>query len=289
MLADGSRVRASRDENPELFWAVRGAGANFGIVTSFEFEVDEVAEVGSAQLTFVSLDIEESLRRYGELASTAPRDTTVFFVTGPTRQGQSSITLYAVVDNPDPETVVERLTPFLELGVLVEQHVVMTPYAGVMANAADVGPDGQHGFGEPNSRSAFLPALTPEFAHDAAAMLRSGAAHFFELRAMGGAIGDVSPDDAAFSHRSPAFQLCAMGSNDDRLNAEWEPLRPHFDGLYLSFETERTPERLLDAFPEPVLDRLRELKRRYDPDNLFRDNFNIDPDTATHPLQEAIA
>ncbi|MGC5031206.1 LLM class flavin-dependent oxidoreductase [Micromonospora sp. DT229] len=285
VLADGRQVRASREQNPELFWAVRGAGANFGIATSFEFEVDEVGEVGWAQLILVTTDIAQSLHRYGELAGAAPRDTTVFLVTGQPRDGMSSIQLVAVVDNPDPDIVVARLTPFLELGMLARQQVVMTPYAGVMGQAAEVGPGGHHGFGEPNSRSAFLPALTPEFARDAAAMLRNGGVYFFELRAMGGAIADVAPDDASFTHRTPAFQLAAIGQNDQRLNAAWEPLRPHFDGLYLSFETDRSPQRLLDAFPAPVLARLRALKRRYDPDNLFRDNFNIDP----QPVEEARA
>ncbi|GAA0389766.1 hypothetical protein GCM10009541_36140 [Micromonospora gifhornensis] len=289
VLADGRQVQASREQHPELFWAVRGAGANFGIATSFEFEVDEVGEVGWAQLALVSTDIEQSLRRYGELASAAPRDTTVFLVTGQPRDGLSTVQLFAVVDNPDPDIVVARLTPFLELGMLARQQVVMTPYAGVMGSAADVGPDGQHGFGEPNSRSAFVPTLTPEFARDAAAMLRSGAVYFFELRAMGGAIADVAPDDTAFTHRTPAFQLAAMGQNDKRLTAVWEPLRRHFDGLYLSFETDRSPQRLLDAFPAPVLERLRALKRRYDPDNLFRDNFNIDPTGDPAAVQEARA
>jgi hypothetical protein len=294
VLADGSRSRASRDENPDLFWAVRGAGANFGIATSFEFEVDEVGSVGWAKLTLISDDMEESLRRFGELASTAPRDTTVFFVTGPPRedprgQSLSSIQLFAVVDNPDPDVVVERLVPFLELGTLVQQRLVMTPYAGVMDEAADVGPEGQQGFAEPYSRSAFLPELTPDFARAAAAMLRSGSVYFFELRAMGGAIADVPSTDAAFSYRAPAFQLCAMGGSDQRLTRVWEPLREHFDGLYLSFETDRRPERLLDAFPAPVLDRLRELKRRYDPGNLFRDNFNIDPNSSASMLTVAVA
>jgi len=286
VLADGTPVRASDDENPRLFWAMRGAGANFGVATAFEFQADDVGEVGWAQFVLVSADIEDALRRYGELASSAPRDTTVFLVTGRPRQGQSVIQLYAVVDDPDPDVVTERLVPFTRLGRLAQQQVVMTPYAGVMATAADVGPDGQHGFGEPVSRSAFLPALTAEFARDAAELLAGGEVYFLQLRAMGGAIADVPAGQTAFAHRDPAFQLTALGANDQRLNAAWDPLRRHFDGLYLSFETDQRPERLRDAFPPPVLDRLRELKRRYDPGNLFRDNFNIDP-LDTRPRQPA--
>lgn len=279
VLADGRAVRATETENPDLFWALRGAGANFGIATAFEFEASEVGEVGWAQLTLVTTDIEGTLRRFGEIATEAPRDTTVFLVTGRPREGdQFVISLYGLVDNPDPEKVVDHLMPFAELGALVRQEVVMTTYDGVMANAADVGPEGQHGFGEPVSRSAFLPVLTPDFARDAAALLRGGLVYFFELRAMGGAIADAAPEATAFSHRSPDFQIAAMSSSDDRLTASWDSLRHHFDGLYLSFETDQRPERLADAFPGPVLARLRGVKREYDPTNLFRDNFNIAPD-----------
>lgn len=100
---------------------------------------------------------------------------------------------------------------------------------------------------------------------------------FFELRAMGGAIADVSPEETAFAHRSSAFQLTAMGGDEQALNQVWDPLRSHFHGLYLSFETDLRPERLHDAFPPATLERLREIKRCYDPRNLFRDNFNINP------------
>jgi FAD/FMN-containing dehydrogenase len=278
VLADGTPVRASERENPDLLWAIRGAGANFGVATAFEFEVSEVGEVGWAQLVLVSPDIEQTLKQYGEVARTAPRDTTVFLGSGPAQPGQSVVQLYGIVDNPDPEVVVERLTPFASTGLLVQQRVVLTSYAQVMAEAADVGPDGHHGRGEPVSRSAFLPRLTDEFARDAARLLHSGEVYFFQLRHMGGAITDTPPSATAFAHRTPEFQLTVMGSDRDALNRAWDRLAHHFDGLYLSFETDPRPERLLDAFPPDVLTRLRTLKRRYDPGNLFRDNFNIDPE-----------
>lgn len=279
VLADGTPVRATATENADLFWAMRGAGANFGIATAFEFDASDVGEVGWAQLTLVTTDIEQALLRFGELAITAPRDTTVFLVTGRARENdQFVLQLFAIVDSSDPEVVVERLMPFVDLGMLAQHEVVMTTYDGVMANAVDVGAEGQHGSGEPVSRSAFVPTLTPEFARDAAELLRSGVVYFFELRTMGGAIADVAPEATAFAHRSPDFQVAAMSSSDDLLSTRWRRLSRHFDGLYLSFETDRSPERLAEAFPPPVLERLRALKRRYDPTNLLRDNFNIAPD-----------
>lgn len=277
VLADGTHIRASAEDHADLFWAMRGAGANFGVVTAFDIEADEIGEIGWANLVLVSTDIEETLRRYGQLATAAPRDTTVFLVTGRAREGQSLVQLYAMVDSPSTDVVVERLTPFTGLGLLAQPHVALTRYTHVMARADDVGPDGHNGWGEPVSRSAFLPTLTDEFARDAADLLRSGRVYFFQLRAMGGAIGDVPADATAYGHRRAAFQVTAMGANQDTLNAAWDRLGQHFDGLYLSFDTDLRPERVHDAFPPPILQRLRELKGRYDPDNLLRDNFNVDP------------
>jgi len=276
VLADGEVVRASAEENPELFWGARGAGANFGIATAFEFEVDEIGDVGWAKLALLVPDLEQGLRDFGRLASAAPRDTTVFLVTGAPRNGQAVFQLYALVLADDPDVIIDRLNPFAGLGALARQDVTIRSYRDVLAEAADVGPDGHHGYGEPVSRSGFLPALTPDFARDASALLASGATPFFQLRTMGGAIADVAPDAMAFPHRGAAFQVTALGSTATALDAAWSELRRHFEGLYLSFETDLRPERLVDAFTEPGLERLRALKRRYDPDLLFRDNFPID-------------
>jgi alkanesulfonate monooxygenase SsuD/methylene tetrahydromethanopterin reductase-like flavin-dependent oxidoreductase (luciferase family)/FAD/FMN-containing dehydrogenase len=276
VLADGAVVHASDTHNADLFWAVRGAGANFGIVTSFEFEVDEVQNVGWAQLALAGSDPADLLRKFGATASSAPRATTAFLVMGPSRRGQPAMAqVLAMVDADDPDTVIEQLQPFAEVGSLFDQQVVITPYASVMANAHD---GDQHGQGEPIFRSGFIREITPEFADAIAQLLAGGVVRFFQLRTVGGAIADVAPDATAFAHRSAGFQVTAMGIDRQRMDRLWDPIRErHLDGLYLSFETDLRPERITDAFPPRTLERLRKLKTRYDPDNVFRDNFNITP------------
>jgi hypothetical protein len=273
VLADGEVVRAAEDENPDLFWAVRGAGGNFGVVTSFDFEVDEVGEVGWAQFVVGADDPADLLVRWGAAIEAAPRDLTGQLIMGRPRPGQPGVAqLMAMVDNDDPQTIIDQLTPVAGAGPLYQQNVVLAPYAAVMANAAE----GYHqGEGDPVSRTGLIEHLTPEFARAAAALIASGAIHWFQIRAVGGAVADVPADATAYGYRSANFSVVVMGSSRRRVDPLWDALAEHFDGLYLSFETDQRPERLADAFPPRTLERLRALKHRYDPQHLFRDNFPI--------------
>jgi len=276
VLADGSIVRADATEHPELFWAVRGAGANFGIVTAFEFEVDEVGDIGFAQLAFDASDTAGFLQAWGDWVVDSPRDLTSFLILGGTRPGEPPIAqVMAVVDSADPETVLARLQPLAEAAPLVAQDVRLTSYPGVMANSSDE----THGAeGEPTSRSGLIGRITSEFARDAVRFLESGATYFFQLRAIGGAVHDVPADATAFAHREAEFSVVAFGSSRQQTSARWDELiAPHTDGAYLSFDTEQGPERVAAAFPPATLERLRALKAELDPANLFRDNANIAP------------
>lgn len=279
VLADGSIVRTDATTHPDLFWAVRGAGANMGIVTAFEFEVDEVGELGSAQLAFQVDDVAEFLQGYGRIVESSPRDLTLFLLTGAPQPGQPQIVqLYGIVDSSDPDTIIARLQPFAELAPLVQQSVQLTSYAQVMANA-DLGP--QHGAGEPHSRSGLIEHVTPAFAEAVERMLASGAVPFFQLRAVGGAVADVAEDATAYAHRSANFSVVALGSHPDRLDAQWRSLTAHLDGMYLSFDSSLRPERIAEAFPPATLARLRAIKAAYDPHSVFRDNFAIEPSAAS--------
>jgi FAD/FMN-containing dehydrogenase len=275
VLADGTVTRASATENPELFWAVRGAGANFGIVTSFEFEVDEVGDVGWAQLAIDAGDTAGFLHRWGSAVEAAPRDLTSFLIMGRPRPRQPTVaTVMAMVDSDDPDTIIDRLQPLADAGPLLDQSVTITSYAAVMANVGSAGHDGQ---GEPVARSGLVDHLTPGFAKAVARMLDSGAVYFFQIRSVGGAVADVPAAATAYGNRSANFSIAALGADQARLDHEWDQLHPHLNGLYLSFDTDLRAARLDDAFPPATLARLRSLKAIVDPDNVFRDNFNITP------------
>ena len=275
VLADGSIVRTDEQTRPELFWAIRGAGANIGIVTAFEFEAAEIGDVGSAQLAFQVDDTAAFLEGYGRVMQSAPRDAGIFLLMGARRPGRPAIAqLYGVVDSADPDTIVARLQPFAELAPLVQQSVHVTGYAQVMANA-DLGP--QHGSGEPHSRSALVDEITPEIAQAAERMLDAGAASFFQVRPVGGAVADVPESATAYAHRTAGFSIVALGTDDARLDRAWDGLATRSRGLYLSFDSSRRPERIGQAFPPATLARLRAIKAEVDPRGLFADNFPVLP------------
>ena len=273
VLADGSLVHASDEQNAELFWAVRGAGANFGVVVSFEFEVDEVGLVGWAQLAYDASDTADVLKGWADAVEASPRDLTSFLLMGATRHGQQSVAqTMTVVDSPDADTIIARLQPFAEIAPLLQQTVELKPYAEIMANTTGAEHSGQ---GEPTFRSGLIEHVTPEFAAAAAELLATGEVFFFQLRAVGGAVSDVAPEATAYAHRSANFSVAAVGASKERLDPLWDEFARHFTGLYISFETRE--DRIEDAFPPATLARLRALKKQLDPGNLFRDNFNVAP------------
>ncbi|WP_199254640.1 LLM class flavin-dependent oxidoreductase [Mycolicibacterium mengxianglii] len=280
VLADGSTVRASDAENTDLFWAVRGAGANFGIVTAFEFEVDEVGPVAFAQLTQDASDLEGYLVDWGRVVEDSPRDLTSFLIVPPPRGGQPVIALSrSMVHAADRDTILARLVPLASISPMFAQDIAVTSYAAVMDNASDDAPLAR---GEPVARSGLLRHLTPQFAAAAAELIRSGAIGWFQIRSVGGAVADVPADATAYAHRDANFSLVVMGGDDLKVDAAWNRLRPFLDGLYLSFDSSLAPGRLAEAWPPATLARLRHLKTVYDPDGVFGDNFALTP-TTNHP------
>ena len=274
VLADGSHVRASDTEHPDLFWAMRGAGFAFGVVTAFEFQADEVGDIGFGQLTFdVSNGVADFLVRWGAAVEASPRDTTSFLIMGgPQDDGRMIAQTMNVVASDDPDTIIERLQALADTAPLVGQQVMLLGYDDLVTAPPR---SGHRGVGEPAARSGLLDHVTPEFAADAEHLLRSGASYYFQIRAFGGATTDVAPDATAFAHRSAQFAVLAMAPSNAKIDPTWDAMRHHFDGIYLSFETDQSPERLHEAFPPATLARLRDLKREYDPDNVFHDNFDL--------------
>jgi hypothetical protein len=109
-----------------------------------------------------------------------------------------------------------------------------------------------------------------------AEVIDSGFGQLLQIRSAGGAINDLPADATAYAHRHQNFSITAVADTRfDAFDRIWGRVRPTLDGLYLSFESAFTPQRLADAFPAPTLQRLRTVKRRVDPDNVFHQNFPV--------------
>lgn len=286
VLADGRVVRASADEEPDLFWAVRGAGANFGIATSFDFTAARVGTIAFAQLAFDASDTAGFLERWGRAVEDADRSVTGQVILGQRRGGRRIAQAMLVVESDDAETVVERLQPVAEVAPLVQQNVVLTTYDQVMSLFTSDEP--QQGQGEPHAHSGLADHLTPELSREVAALLDGGSSPFLSVRAVGGAVADVPSEATAYAGRTAGFSLAGFGVSG-RFDEAWERLVPHLSGSYLSFETGTGPLWLERVFPPAHLARLRELKRRFDPTGLFRDNFFIPPAEDVAVLEEGPA
>jgi FAD/FMN-containing dehydrogenase len=276
VLADGTLVRADAEHHPDLFWAVRGAGGNFGVVTAFEIEASEVGDVAFATLSFDATDTTTLLERWGMAVEEAPRELTSSIMVAPPRRRQPpTAVVLAVYAGDDVEAAQSALAPLTDLAPLLEVQAHLVPYPMILRYSDEP----HRGGALETSRSGLLDHITPEAAAAMADIIGTGDALTLMIRSAGGAVHDTPADATAYAHRTQNFSVLAatVAELTPRLNERWAKFLPLVKGSYLSFETDTGRERLHEAFPEPALTRLRTLKAKYDPDNLFNQNFPIPP------------
>jgi FAD binding domain/Berberine and berberine like len=294
VTAEGEFVKASASENPELFWGLRGGGGNFGIVTEFEFRLNPVGPIVLAGPIF--WPIEEApnvLRFYREWIAEAP-DELMTIVTNRKAPPLSFVPqelhgklVVGVVccyagTVEDGEQVVK---PLKEFGSPVLDVCVPKPY---LAHQAMFDPSFPHGRWY-YIRSCDVAQLTDEVIDitiDHALRINSPFTAL-TLWQLGGAVARVGEDETAFGGRTAGhtFNIAgitetAEGFDEERQWARnfWSALEPHHTSVYVNFLMEEGEERIRQAYGAKKYDRLKALKHRYDPHNLFRLNQNIRPD-----------
>ncbi|MFF4500615.1 FAD-binding oxidoreductase [Streptomyces sp. NPDC001401] len=274
VLADGTFVRADAESSPDLFWAVRGAGGNFGIVTAVELEASETGDVVFANLVFEARDAAALVEEWAVVLQAAHRELTSFLTLMPAGPGRPAVAHVAAVYASDrPDAAQRALTPLLRLGPLLQQEAVLAPYPALVP----VGGAPHQGQGLGATRSGLLDGVSAHTARRVADALGSGEVLMEQFRSLGGAVNDVDPAATAYAHRTQNFQLLSatVPELERSLDAHWALLAPEVNGMYLNFDSRRSPDVLIEAFPEPALTRLRALKARYDPENVFDRNFPL--------------
>jgi FAD/FMN-containing dehydrogenase len=284
VTADGRLLRASADENPDLFWAVRGGGGNFGVVTSFEFGLHPMnRQVIGGDLVFPIARARELLAFYAEQSQAAPDELYLDAVMRVPAAGKDGVCVLHGCWSGDPARADAAFAPLRKLGKPLVEKIGPVDYVALQRSWDDTDPrnEGEYlksGFIE-RFDGELVSALADGFAGDPG---RSTALFFQHA---GGAIRRVPSDATAFPHRHASHNMF--------VNVTW-PLEqagdPHiayardywksvarFTNGYYTNEVANEPQRQLDENYQGNLARLRTLKAKYDPTNLFRLNANVKP------------
>jgi FAD/FMN-containing dehydrogenase len=286
VTADGEVLTVDAESHPELFWAIRGGGGNFGVVSRFRYRLHPIDRVVGGML-FLPATV-EVIEGFMAKAADAPEElsTIANVMTAPPmpflpeeRHG-SPIVMAFLCYAGDVEAGERAIDEFRTLATPIADMVGPKSYAEMYPPEPDGPKMSAHG------HNGFIDAA-PDYAEildrleEPAGMMRA-----VQLRTLGGAIATVPDDATAYGHRSRTVMVnvgCIYMSPDDGEAASaWvvgTANRIHGDDLtaYVNFLGDEGPERVRQAYPGGTWDRLREIKRRYDPANLFRMNQNIPP------------
>ncbi|HLM32270.1 MAG TPA: FAD-binding oxidoreductase [Solirubrobacterales bacterium] len=281
---DGSVVSAGENGDAELLWGIRGGGGNFGVATELEFQLHPLERVFGGRLTYAGTGVAEALRRYRDVVAAAPRDLScgvLLAVAEPLEPVMIVSPCYTGAD-PDPGWLRElRSAPGLvddrlrEHSFIAQQHVFNPAY----------GEDRAYWKGHfvrelPDELIDALVARLGALGRDPGQIL---------IESLHGAPADADGSTAAVGFRRAAFNVSAMGTwHDPALDAEhiaWtretaaalEPFSAAGAGYVNYMQADEPIERVRAAFGGEAFDRLSELKRRYDPENVLRRNQNIPP------------
>ena len=292
VTADGQIRTANRDENAELFWALRGGGGNFGAVTRFTFRLHELGPIVTGGLIVWSAErIDDVLATYRDLTESAPRELTAAVtvrVAPPAPflpeewHGKPIIGLLVCHSGADME---RDLAPVRALGDPIADLITEKPYTDQQSMLDGMEPKGHHYYW----KTEYLAALTNEFLEtfrNRALKVTSPLSESIVIH-LAGELNERAGDDGAVGNRDARYMTAFAGQWPAGAPADahlawvreaWKSVRPlSTGGNYLNFQTADEDEERVRATYGPNFDRLVEAKQRYDPENLFRRNRNIRP------------
>jgi hypothetical protein len=287
VTADGRFVQASADEATDLFWGLRGGGGNFGVVTSLQFELHPVGEVYGGMLLHSAKRAGEFLRLYRDLVSQAPDDFGSHAVLVALPDGTRAVGVIAL-STGTAEAGERIVAPFRRFAVPLLDGMGVVSYSAVQAIAGRHNPPGFRNYW----KSSFLRALSDgaiETLTEFAAIAPSPRTQIV-IEHMGGKVARIGRGETAFDCREAPFNFGAFSvweeAEDDERNIAWtrafcEAMQPFSEGSvyvnYMGDAADEGPFRSRAGYGDAKRRRLTVLKKKYDPDNVFRFNHNIAP------------
>jgi len=288
VTADGKLHRVDADHEPDLFWAIRGGGGNFGVVTRFQYRLADVSQFTGGMLILPGTP--EVIEGFVRLASEAPDElsTIANIMSAPPmpflpEEAVGSIVLMGMLAyTGDPESAERVLAPFRALATPMADFVAANPYTSMYP------PDDPDYHPTAEARTMFIDHVDRETAELIVERLNSIQApvRVAQLRVLGGAMSRVPSDATAYAHRSGRIMVNVAafyeGADDRASKADWvkrfsEALDQGDDAVYVNFVGDEGEARTRAAYPGATWDRLAKIKARYDPDNLFHLNQNVAP------------
>ncbi|MGI8843358.1 MAG: FAD-binding oxidoreductase [Gemmatimonadaceae bacterium] len=293
VTAKGEVLRASASEHTDLFWALRGGGGNFGVVTNFEFRLHPVGpNVLSGLIVYPFSEAKSVLRQYREFMEKAPDELSVWTVLRqapplpflPEAVHGKEVVVLALLYTGDPDKGQPLIEPLRKFGTPVGEHVGIQPYAAWQQAFDPLLTPGARNYWKSHNFSKLSDGLFDAVIEYIEKLPSAQCEIFFG--AIGGATTRPAPDSAAYAHRDANFVMNVHGRwdspSEDAAGIRWA--RDFFkasapfasSGVYVNFLTADETDRVKSAYG-PNYDRLTKIKRKYDPQNLFCVNQNISP------------
>jgi FAD/FMN-containing dehydrogenase len=291
VTADGRFLTASAEEHPDLFWAVRGGGGNFGVVTSFEYALHPVGTIIGGLFAYPAERAGEVLRQYRAMAESAPEELSLITVFAsapaapfvpPEFHGHPVMVVLGGYFGPQKRAE-ELLRPWRELGPVVDLFGPM-PYGALQTMTDELAPNGTQNYWKAeNLRELSDAAIEALIASN---LDRPAPLSMIHVIALGGAVNRVPADATAYPYRDAAYMVHVIGMWADPAENErgiawaretWQALRPFSaGGVYQNFTSDDGDEVAHSAYGASYK-RLAAIKAQYDPTNFFRANQNITP------------
>jgi FAD/FMN-containing dehydrogenase len=283
VTAGGRFLTASATENADLFWGLRGGGGNFGIVTSFEYRLHPVGPVIAGPVAHPISRARDAFAFYREYSQSAPDDVFTEFALGTLPDGQRAAIVFVCYEGP-LERGHDLLRPVREFGSPLADMIEPMSYCEVQQAY-----DADFPFGLLNYwKSSNIKELSEDAIDTMVSFMETAPSSrpMVIIDQYGGAVARVPDAATAFGHRDAAYDLviAAIWSEPEEQHAHiewarsfWTAMRPYStDDVYVNYLSEEGDERVRAAYGQHYA-RLADLKRTYDPDNVFRNNQNITP------------
>jgi FAD/FMN-containing dehydrogenase len=287
VTAGSEQFRVSADEHADLFWAIRGGGGNFGVITSFTFQAHPLTRVFAGALRFDNAELADLLTSWRDVMRLAPEELNTTFLAMPEFPGMpGGVQVLVCYAGDDAVAADAALAPLRAMAGLTGDTIAAQPYADLLEEAHP--PEGMTIVGH----NAFARELNDEAVAALAAMYSDLGGSVLMIRSLVGAFNRVPDGATAFGFRDSEALLISVAflppdapaAAADRVNVLWGSVEPYLQGTYAGFSSAPGGEDPTRLYAPDTLARLVALKRAYDPENLFRRNHNISPDLVGAPV-----